>query len=164
MLDSDDLNGADAVQQVLRALTQAVDLAVDGLVVYFAGHGFRDPDSPELYLTLPLAEKEELYANTLPYGVMASRLLRSRARRRVVIIDCCYSGLALNGPMSAPGEPSDLAIEGTCVLTATPPTSRALAPPGERNSLFTGQLLHIMNHGVPDGPELLDMTTVYLWV
>ncbi|MEU4515384.1 caspase family protein [Nonomuraea wenchangensis] len=164
-LDADDLAGPDAEEKVLRAIRRAAAEAGDGLLVYFAGHGLTDPtqDDPELFLALPQVDPGEVDVNTLPYNAMAKRLA-SRAQCRIVILDCCYSGLALRGAMSAAAATPRLMIEGTCVLTATPPTRQALALPGHRNSAFTGALLRRMNEGVQDGPELLDMSTLYQWV
>ncbi len=50
----------------------------------------------------------------VPYDHVREAMLRSRASRRVVILDCCYSGLAL-GQM---GDPTDvLANEASAVGT-----------------------------------------------
>ncbi|TLP64019.1 hypothetical protein FED44_07350 [Microbispora fusca] len=165
-LATGDLAGPDAWGTVLRAIRRAATEASDGLLVYFAGHGLTEPteSDPELFLGLPQVDPNEIYVNTLRYNAMAKRMQESRAQRKVVILDCCYSGLALRGPMSAVAAAPQFMIEGTCVLTATPPTRQALALPGHRNSAFTGELLRRMNEGVPDGPELLDMSTLYQWV
>lgn len=47
------------------------------------------------------------------------------------------------------------------MLTASAETRKALAPPGERYTAFTGELIAVLAGGVPGGPELLDMETVY---
>lgn len=85
-----------------------------------------------------------------------------RARRKVIVLDCCYSGRALVGGMSAGEHVADQAVvEGTYLLTASAETRKALAPPGEGYTAFTGELVEMLSRGVPDGPELLDPDTVY---
>ena len=84
----------------------------------------------------------------------------SRATKKVVILDCCFSGRALAD--QAGDEESFLGqvgIEGTYLLTATAANAVALAPPGERYTAFTGALLGLLNRAIPDGPELLTLRT-----
>jgi hypothetical protein len=55
-------------------------------------------------------------------------------------------------------------IEGTYLMTASAENALALAEPGEPFTAFTGELVHAIEHGVPDGPALLDMGTLYFQV
>jgi hypothetical protein len=80
----------------------------------------------------------------------------------VVILDCCFSGRALAD--QAGDEETILGqvgIEGTYLLTATPPNAVALAPTGEPYTAFTGTLLGLLNQGIPGGPELLTFGQIY---
>jgi hypothetical protein len=52
-------------------------------------------------------------------------------------------------------------IEGAYLMTATSETVLARAPDGAQHTVFTGSLLRTLRHGVPGGPDLLDMDTVY---
>jgi hypothetical protein len=64
--------------------------------------------------------------------------------------------------MSATEQVADQAVvDGTYLLTASAETRKALAPPGEPYTAFTGELIHTLAEGVPGGPALLDMETVY---
>lgn len=53
------------------------------------------------------------------------------------------------------------AIEGTCLLAAASEFAIALAPPGEKFTAFTGELIDLLTNGVDGGPSLLDMGTLY---
>jgi hypothetical protein len=152
---------ADAVLDTLQRVAAS---ATDTLVVYFAGHGLVDPwNDEELYLALPGSDRDRAYRTALPYSWVRRELQSSPVRRKVVILDCCYSGRALGKWMGE--SDTDLAdrlgIEGTCVLTATARTRRALALPDERFTAFTGELISLLTDGIPDGPDLLDMDTIY---
>ncbi|MFE2634417.1 ABC transporter substrate-binding protein [Streptomyces scopuliridis] len=157
------LSQPQSAQAVLDTLTDVAKRATDTLVVYYAGHGLTDPYSDELHLALPGSDQERLYT-TLPYEWVRRAVLdpRVKARRKVVILDCCYSGRALLGGMSGTGQVADHAlIEGTCLLAASAGTRRAVSPPGEEFTAFTGELITALDEGIADGPPLLDMDTLY---
>lgn len=150
--------------EILDHVMEAGGQATDTLLVYYAGHGLADPhDEKELYLALPGSR------NHRPAPAFRYRNLRNylaspemKADKAVVILDCCFSGLALLGPMSATEELADLAaVPGRCVLTASAATKLAMAPPGETYTAFTSVLLKLLTDGVPGGPELLDMETLF---
>ncbi|MER5535732.1 caspase, EACC1-associated type [Streptomyces mirabilis] len=148
--------------QALGEAGRLADEAEDTLLVYYAGHGFVHDLSNELYLALPRTDPRRLYT-ALRYQDIRELLLgpQVRARRKVVILDCCWSGLALHGAMSATGLGGLSDIGGTFVLTATSETRTALAPPGETYTAFTGELIGALERGVPEAPPLLTMTTLY---
>lgn len=156
--------------EVLDEVERAAVEATDTLLLYYAGHGLLVGESGELHLALKGVHWED---DCLSYAKLRTRLRQagSRARRTVVILDCCYSGSALNGEMGASpaAHEEGLAalvadkadIEGVCVLTASAATRKALAPQGEEYSAFTGELIHVLSHGVAGGAEYLDMTAIY---
>ncbi|MFE7450863.1 MULTISPECIES: caspase, EACC1-associated type [Streptomyces] len=163
--------------EVLDEVQRAAAEATDTLLLYYSGHGLLVGESQDLHLALKGVHWED---DCLSYAKVRTRLRQSgsRARRTVVILDCCYSGKALNGEMGTAaeqnqGDPSakqqELAalvaskaeIEGVCVLTASAATRKALSPVGERYSAFTGELIHVLSHGVEGGSEYLDMTAIY---
>ncbi|WP_410097244.1 caspase, EACC1-associated type [Streptomyces sp. Isolate_219] len=149
--------------QVLDTVLERAGKARDTLLVYYAGHGLTDPHTDELCLALPGSEHERIYTS-LRYEYLRRAVLDPQAgpRRTVVILDCCYSGRALLGKMSASEHIADRAIvEGTCVLTASAETRPALSPPGETYTAFTGELITALTEGVPDRPDPLDMDTLY---
>lgn len=147
---------------VLDQVRDSARQATDTLVVYFAGHGAPDRVSGELCLALPDSDPEFAYT-MLRYDDIRRLVLDPsvRARRKVVILDCCYSGRALSGWMDAERVADQTMVEGSCVLTASAETRKAVAPPGERYTAFSAELIRTLSDGVVGGPELLDMETVY---
>jgi putative transcriptional regulator len=148
------------MHDALRATAALVE--PDGLLlVYYGGHGLIDPRTGELHLAVGRSDPETVYADALPYGWLRRAVLDSRASRRVVILDCCYGGRALDsmgprGPVSA-----EVEIDQACVLVAAPAHEVALAPAGEPYTAFTGVLLDLLSHGVPGKADPLDLTSVY---
>ncbi|HWG98859.1 MAG TPA: caspase family protein, partial [Pilimelia sp.] len=147
---------------MLESVHEAARAATDLLIVYFAGHGLLD-EGGELYLALPDGSRDRL-----PFAVRFTELRREvvgtarRARAKVVVLDCCFSGRAMTGFMAGAGRLADqAAVEGAYLMTATAETVAALAPVGARHTAFTGALIETLRDGVPGGPALLDMETVF---
>ncbi|WP_330242655.1 MULTISPECIES: caspase, EACC1-associated type [unclassified Streptomyces] len=142
---------------VVDPLRQAAAEATDTLLVYYAGHGLIDPHDA-LALAMPHTQPGRI-ETSLIYDWLRHILLGCRAQRHIVLLDCCYSGLAL-GRMSAPqGLADHAAVEGTFLLAASAETCTALAPVGDTHTAFTGALLDTLRHGIPGGPPLLDLET-----
>ncbi|MEV6583721.1 caspase family protein [Streptomyces sp. NPDC051582] len=146
--------------ELLDPVNRAGEEAADTLLVYFAGHGMRDAETADLYLALQ-GSREHVGYTAVAYQHLRSALRDSRARRKVVVLDCCFSGRAAR---TLAGEEEALAaqaaVEGAYVLTASPRDRVALAPDGERYTAFTGELLRILRDGIHDGPELIDLDTL----
>ena len=160
---------ADA-EAVLSALRSAAKAAEGGsLLFYYAGHGLTDPlkDGGALHLALPASYEPGGTHLALDYGHIRTALLREAAAvpRKTVILDCCWSALAIPGAMSGTSGGTAFAnaaaVEGTAVLTACAATQQARSPEGETYTAFTGALIDLLDQGLPDGPEYLDAATVY---
>ncbi|MEU2599727.1 caspase family protein [Streptomyces hirsutus] len=147
-------------QDVLRALRQAAMAAEDGLVVYFAGHGIVSEDG-RLYLGLPAATRSAPVMG-LSYDDVRSVIVQSKAVHKVIILDCCYSGLALTGILGERQRPADLTVtENTFVLTSSAESKSSLAPATETYTAFSGELIKAIRMGIPGPPEI-DMARLFL--
>ncbi|WP_190344717.1 caspase domain-containing protein [Streptomyces venezuelae] len=147
----------------IRTVAAAAQEATDTLLVYFAGHGIPDDFSDELYLGLPGTRRGEL-DTALRYEFISRklRLGAAKARHVVVILDCCFSGLAANARMSPGQRLADLAaVSSRAVFTASAETKVAMAPVGAAYTAFTGVLLGLLDGGIPGEPELLSMQTLH---
>ncbi|MFE3201939.1 NACHT domain-containing protein [Embleya sp. NPDC059237] len=148
---------------VLDALTDATAAATDLVLLYYAGHGLVSPDSEDLLLSLPRCRPERPYT-ALPFQEIRD-VLRSARRvpAKAVLLDCCFAGRALAGAMG----PDDARltelsrVEGSYVLAAAAATRQAIAPVGGQYTAFTGQLIDVLEHGIPGGPKTLDLATVH---
>ncbi|WP_283136495.1 caspase, EACC1-associated type [Rhizohabitans arisaemae] len=151
---------------VLDALTDAGS-ATDTLIFYYAGHGFTDPlgEDDQLLLALHRSSPDGRRHRSLSYAAVRRVLLDPsvRAGKKVVILDCCYAGLA-QGLGGADTLGNSAGIIGSYVLTATSPNAKALSPPGEPYTGFTGALLKAHRDGIPGAGPILDMSTIYDWL
>ena len=146
-----------------RHLTSAASETEDLLLVYYTGHGLVGGRRHELYLGLPDTMWAEPEFNALEYDKLRSTILNSTAATKVIILDCCFSGRAVNDTMSHPNTVmlGQIEIDGTYVLASTPRDQVALVLPGERHTAFTGRLIQLLQEGVPDGPEFLTADDLY---
>ncbi|MFI1363885.1 caspase, EACC1-associated type [Streptomyces griseochromogenes] len=144
---------------VLDALYEATAdrTTTDTLLVYYCGHGLID-DQENLLLALRDSSRVRL-DKALDYGKVQWHVRRSNARRRIVVLDCCYAARAFGLQGSDLERRTD--IPGAVVVAASGPTAAAVAPPGERYTAFTGALLHVLRQGRTGGPELLPLDLVF---
>jgi len=59
----------------------------------------------------------------------------------VLILDCCYSGMAVGAMSTGAIDVREVAVGGTAVITSSPPNKISLSPPGDRHTAFTGELI-----------------------
>ncbi|MBI0295212.1 caspase family protein [Streptomyces sp. PRKS01-29] len=150
--------------EVVDAIATAADEATDTLIVYYAGHGLMDKNSADpgdkLYLALPRSGNDDLHWSVRYKDVRKQLLKPRRARRKVVVLDCCFSGQA-----AVAMGPSDLheevEIEGAYVLASSGATTRSWARKGKALTDFTGELMRLIEEGMPGRPELLTVEDLY---
>ncbi|MDG4820584.1 caspase family protein [Asanoa sp. WMMD1127] len=139
----------------------AAQKATDVLLVYYSGHGI-PMDGGELYLALGQTMPEYVAYTALSFSLVRKALANSPARHRILILDCCFSGRAIE----AMADPSSLVagqteISGSYTLTSVGKNVTAIAKPGERHTAFTGALLGLLRNGVAGAPELLSLRDLY---
>jgi hypothetical protein len=145
-----------------RALKDATSAAEDLLLVYAAGHGLVGPRH-ELYLAMFESDPDNPGFSSLPYDTLRNAVLDSRAPVKIVIIDSCFSGLALGRTMSddVAAVVGQLDVAGTYVLTSAERSQVALALPDENHTAFTGRMLRLLQNGLAGGAEYLTIDDVY---
>ncbi|PPK70363.1 caspase family protein [Actinokineospora auranticolor] len=134
--------------------------AEDLLLVYFAGHSVLNTGG-QLALAMQDTELDYPDYNVWHLHQLRSALINSRATVRVLVLDTCYSErvMAQLGVMGMAD--AQLSVNGTYTLVSAPAHLPSLAPPGEKHTAFTGELLTLLREGIPDSDDLLSMQTVY---
>lgn len=150
---------------VADRLAEIASDTTDTLFVYYSGHGVVGADGG-LYLALSQTVAQRAVFSSLAYQSLRLALIGSPARSKVVVLDCCFAGRAIDDLMT---DEDNLAVgqidvDGTYVLTATSATSPAHIEPGARNSAFTGALLELLRTGSPAVGELLRLNHLYPWL
>lgn len=159
-----------APADLVGPIREAGLLADDTLIVYYAGHGLLDRhEGQQLLLTLPGSVEDQ--PDTCVRSRDVRRAIRDTgpARRRVLILDCCFSGQALTEMTGADrGEQGGRVavktlheVEGSYVMTSAPKDRPSHAPDPKRCTLFTGALVDVLRQGLPDGPGMLGLHTLF---
>ncbi|MCX5194701.1 caspase family protein [Streptomyces sp. NBC_00249] len=144
-------------------LVEAAAEAEDLLLVYYAGHGLVGPDG-ELYLSLPGTSSDpSLIAWTgVPFGLVRRTLATARAASRVLVLDCCFSGQAIDLMAADTSVVSgQLAVSGTCTLASSPANRPSHAPSAARYTAYTGELLDLLHRGSEDAAEFLTLLGIH---
>lgn len=128
--------------QVGALLADAANQADDVLLVYYTGHGQPDRRRGLLHLALAGTDPEHLEWSSIPFATLRNELATARARARILILDCCFSGRAFEA-MSTPEAVVDgqIEINGTYIIASSPRNETSVAPEGHRHTAFTGALL-----------------------
>jgi hypothetical protein len=185
--------GSFEVRTLLNRPNQEVALAVedffadrqpdDLLLVHFSCHGIKDEDG-ELYLAMADTLLRRLASTALAANFVNQRMTRSRSKRVVLLLDCCYAGAFERGMM--PRDGGGMGIEaqfgggrGRAVITASDAMQYAyegselaeggeLAATGELTpSVFTSALVSGLETGEADrdqdGKVALDELYDYIY-
>lgn len=147
--------------QVLAAVAEAVTRSEGGVVLFsFVGHGLLGPGG-ELYLATSASESDQDSVHSVPYGEI-KRLLEDSRARPVVLLDCCFSGLARAAAPGHQGQPYVSARpEGSFLLASATHYGASFAPEGQEHTAFTGELLRLLCEGDAGGPKWLTLSDVY---
>ena len=96
--------------------------ADDVLLLHLSCHGVKDEDG-RLYFATPDTVMEHLDATSIPAEFVNRQMTRSRSRRILLLLDCCYSGAFARGMLSRGDNRMDIKERfdgrGRIVLTAS---------------------------------------------
>ncbi|MFE7412562.1 caspase, EACC1-associated type [Streptomyces laurentii] len=147
--------------EVLTAVQAAVDRADGGTVLFFfTGHGLLGPRG-RLFLATAGTARADDTISAVPYAQIQDRL-GDAAARAVVVLDCCFSGLAATVPSDAHRDPFATARPpGSFLLASSTGYSASFAPADEPYTLFGGELIRLLEEGDPSGPRWLTLLDVY---
>ncbi|MFJ5686748.1 caspase family protein [Streptomyces sp. NPDC093099] len=146
--------------EVLAVLEAAVERAQGGVVVFcFVGHGLLSP-ADQLYLATGTASARST-VHAIPYAEIRN-LLSAAPVRPVVILDCCFSGLAEAAHQGPRPDPYVSARpDGSFLLTSATHYAASFAPEGAEHTLFCGELLRLLREGDASGPKWFTLADVY---
>ena len=143
-------------------LARVARQAEDTLIVYYAGHGLLD-DRGGLFLALRETDPDHVAYTALPFAWVREALADSPARNRILILDCCFSGRAIEAMATSSALVSgQIEIAGAYTLTSAPANKPARARAGARHTAFTAELLNILQCGIENDREGLSLGEIYL--
>jgi len=144
----------------------------DLVLLYFSSHGSPRREEGGLggvgYLVTHDTSLDDIWLDAIDFGGLSRRAALIRARRRVIFLDTCYSGIALAGEKSLGAEPAGvdfetaalfLSGEGTYVVTSSQGDERSFESETLENSYFTHYLLRALRRP-GDAPSLREVFSV----
>ncbi|MEV5385460.1 caspase family protein [Streptomyces sp. NPDC052721] len=146
---------------ILGPLEQAIDEARGGVLVFcFVGHGLLGPGG-KLYLATTATPSHDNTVHAVPYAEIENRLADAPVRP-VVILDCCFSGLAEAADGGRHQDPYlSVRPHGSFLLASATHYAASFAPEGERYTLFGGELLRLLRDGESGGPRWFTLADVH---
>ena len=106
VLNNRDIGGFDEVTLVLDRTQREIGVEIlnflkskklnDLALLYFSGHGVLD-NHGQLYLAAADTVVEELAATAIPASFVIQRMDDCRAKKQLLILDCCHSGAFAEG-------------------------------------------------------------------
>lgn len=136
--------------------------ATDTLIFYYAGHGVIGRDTSELHLAVRDTTDIAVDYNAIPITQVKKAIYNSPAKRKIMILDCCYSGRALEIMSSADSlVRENIDLKGTFAIASAPADKPASAPKNEKYTAFTGELLRLMEQGIDNGKEGITLDEIY---
>ncbi|WP_370971100.1 tetratricopeptide repeat protein [Amycolatopsis sp. cg9] len=149
-------------EEVAEKLLDAARVADDLLLVYYSGHGVLGGPNQDLFFPLENSNGDDVEWTGIPYSMVRNVLGRSKAKTRVLVLDCCYSGRVI--PMMASNERriiDQVDVSGVYVMTSAGRNAVAMAPEGEEYTAFTGVLLSVLRNGLPGSGEGVRLFELY---
>jgi ABC-type amino acid transport substrate-binding protein len=144
--------------QNLRRLGRDCD---EVLLVYFVGHGVVLRRG-QLCLVLSDTDAEDADITGLEFSRLRETLLDSPARVKIVILDCCYSGRAIE---ALAGEHLADVVDtvGVYTLAASDHAAHVVALDQQAGNAtsFTAELVNLVREGVPESGEWLTLGWLY---
>lgn len=138
----------------------------DLLLLYYTGHGVLSIDN-DFYLALHETTVENPEADGLEADWLRKRMDRCRAKRQVLVLDCCHSGAFMAGRKDAGARAvtAETFGEGRYVLTASDAQSfawdsRALKTGPEGTEGKTSLFTRLLVEGLTTGAAAPDKDTV----
>jgi hypothetical protein len=118
----------------------------DQLLLYYSGHGQLDL-AGRLFLCARDSKVDRLLATAVAARDISDLMDESRARAKVVVLDCCHSG----GFKGGADLPEGLAGRGRFVLSSSLPGQRTKdAEDDTAGSPFTRFVVEVLSSGAPD--------------
>jgi Caspase domain len=129
----------------------------DLLLLHVSCHGLKDEDGT-LYFASANTTVEHLEATAIPSEFVNRQMTKSRSRRIVLLLDCCFGGAFARGMVHRAGESVALKEEfegqGRVVLTASRAMEYAFEGDNREGdaqpSIFTSAIVHGLESGEAD--------------
>ncbi|AFY50366.1 EAL domain-containing protein [Nostoc sp. PCC 7524] len=183
VLQDPDLGGFSTLKSLKNPVRQDMEFEIEAffaertkddlLLFYFSGHGIKD-DSGNLFFATSTTQKtskgELIRATAVSASFIHDVMRRSRAKRQIIILDCCFSG-AFDPSLSPKDDrlidfKEQLGAEGRVVLASSSSTEYSFEQQESELSIYTRYLVEGVETGAADldGDGLLSIEDIHGYV
>ncbi len=173
VLENPKIGGFNKIRELLdpdrQSMEEAIELLFgecgkdDLVLLFFSGHGIKD-DRGRLYFATRYTRKTEtgdlIRSTAVAANFVHEVMGNSRAKRQVIVLDCCFSGAFATGMSAKAGQTENIAAdikaqlesEGRAVLTSSTATQYSFeANQAESDlSIYTRYLIEGLSTGAAD--------------
>ena len=162
ILENKDICGFDEVVYLQDETSNVASAAVERILkkadndlvfIYYSGHGKKDFED-NLCLMFSDTEEETLFTNSLTFDFISKCIRYPSQKSVVIVLDCCYSGIAEIRDMGSDvmGSLKKHTGSGTVILTSTGLTGSPTAREDEKlgHGIFTNYLIEGLETGSAD--------------
>ncbi|MET7942926.1 AAA domain-containing protein [Streptomyces sp. NPDC005302] len=142
-----------AIKQAIEQFLN--DREPDELVVlYLSGHGAYDREDGQLYYVTTDTGADRIQQTALEASYVTDQLEKCAARRKILLLDCCFSGSAVQGFRSKGaaqvGTAPAVEASGVYVITASQHWEQAFTTDADQPSQFTRAMVEGLHSGQAD--------------
>lgn len=141
-------------------LSDVNNIDTDALFLYYVGHGHREKNSRELYLTGINSKTTTIKVSGIPYNEVKQLIEQSQIQKRIVILDACHSGLAAMDS-DLPYTENELDIKGSYLLASSAGNEKSFFDSNERNTFFTKEFFNLIKNGLPQPSPLISLDDIF---
>ncbi|MFE9580127.1 caspase domain-containing protein [Nocardia sp. NPDC006044] len=152
-----------AASLLAKQIRQIASETAGVLVIYFVGHGTLS-QSGELCCLVSGSDLEDPDLTGLEYRHIQQALSTSHAQAKIVILDCCYSGKAIQALGAVQADIAGMSeISGAYTLTAADRLAHVVPIENQRHrcTSFTEAFVDTITCGVKGASEFLTLSEIY---
>ncbi len=150
---------SDDIQELLIEYTEdAVDKGIKTLLLYYVGHGIRSRKG-NYYLGTGNTRKRLVSGDrgsAISYDAIKDIVKDSRVPKSIIILDACYSGLAVQGEGF-----DDLETKGAYTITSSDSKEVSFFDKDEPLTYFTKELIEVLQKGVDIEEKEISLDRLY---
>lgn len=146
----------DEIFEAINDLCEDED--VETLIIYYVGHGYKDVN--KYYLTGTNSTCRRIKTTGINFDLIKEAIHNSKATRKILILDSCFSGMA-NARHNSVNLLSSKETKGTYVLASSSRREPSFFDRNANFTFFTNELIHLLINGIDNRKKALSMDDLY---
>lgn len=156
------LNKEPDATKILEQLAETARKTEDTLIIYYSGHGLIGHTNSKLYLATLNSTFKNLEFNSIHIDNFRRAINETRANKKILILDCCFSGRALEiMGVDAAQLQANIDLKGTYAIASSPSNQPSKAPKGEKYTAFSNELIDVLENGIDNKKQGISLDEIF---